>query len=314
MKLIHGLSQMPMLAGSVVTDGMFDGVHLGHQRVLRQVVNEAENLNLPSVLLTYWPHPRHILLHSPDKLKILTSLEEKAELVAKQGIDYMVVIAFNAEFSHITHEKFVKEILSEGLQTRKIIIGYDHRFGQNRLGDVAYMREAGAKYHFEIMEIGKQEIEDIAISSTKIRYSLQNYLLESASQFLGRYYSISGTVVQGDQRGRTIGYPTANLAISDPNKLIPADGVYATFAYVDGTRFGSMTNIGFRPTVDGLHHKLETHLFDTDAELYGKELKIEFVLPIRKEKKFSGLNELKSQLALDESESRELLGRGESRG
>lgn len=299
---------MPKLSGSVVTDGMFDGVHLGHQKILRKVANEAASLQLPSVLLTYWPHPRHILLPGTEKLKILTSLEEKAVLVAEQGIDYMLVLEFDSEFSRISHETFVRQILVEGLQTRKIIVGYDHRFGLNRLGNVDYLKESGLRFDFEVTEIGKQEIEDIAISSTKIRYSLQHHLIEEAAQFLGREYSLTGTVVKGDQRGRQIGYPTANLEISEPHKLIPADGVYATKVMVEGRTFGSMTNIGYRPTVDGLHHKIETHLFDFEEDLYGKELVLAFFGPIRNEIRFSGLEELKSRLALDELASRKILG------
>lgn len=310
MKLIHDLTEIPALSGSVVTDGMFDGVHLGHQRILKQVVNEAKAMGLPSVLLTYWPHPRHVLPEKGERLKILTTLEEKAEIVARQGIDYMLVIPFNYAFSRISHEKFVKEILSEKLQTRKIIIGYDHRFGLNRLGNVGYLKEAGAELGFEVIEIGKQEIEDIAISSTKIRYSLQHHLIETAGQFLGRNYSLSGTVVKGDQRGRLLGYPTANLDVSETSKLVPADGVYATWVVVDGQKYGSMTNIGFRPTVDGLHHKIESHLFDFEGDLYGRILTLEFVSPIREEMKFAGLDALKEQLALDEKTSRMILAKG----
>lgn len=310
MKLIHDLNEIPALSGSVVTDGMFDGVHMGHQRILKQVVNEAKEMGLPSVLLTYWPHPRHVLPEKGDRLRILTTLDEKAEIVARQGIDYMLVIPFNYAFSRISHEKFVREILSEKLQTRKIIIGYDHRFGLNRLGNVGYLKEVGKELGFDVVEIGKQEIEDIAISSTKIRYSLQHQLIETAAQFLGRNYSICGTVVKGDQRGRQLGFPTANLDVSETSKLVPADGVYATWAIVNGQKFGSMTNIGFRPTVDGLHHKIESHLFDFEGDLYSKTLTLEFVSPIREEMKFAGLDALKEQLALDEKLSRMILAKG----
>lgn len=307
MKLIHNLNQMPSLAGAVVTDGMFDGVHLGHQQILQQVVREAKKLKLPSVLLTYWPHPRHVLAHQGDKLKILTTLEEKAELVEKQGIDYMVVLAFTKAFSGQSHVSFVKEVLVDGLHTRKLIVGYDHRFGLDRLGDFTYLQTAGKEYGFDLQEISRQEIEQIAISSTKIRYALQHQLIETANQFLGRLYSLAGKVEEGDKRGRAIGYPTANLALADTHKLVPADGVYATWATVGSQRYKSMSNIGFRPTVDGKTHKIETHLLDFEGDLYGKELKLEFVTPIRQEQKFNGLEELKRQLGLDREAASGLL-------
>lgn len=309
MKLIHDLTQMPALVGAVVTDGMFDGVHLGHQQILQQVVGEAKKLGLPSVLLTYWPHPRHVLGLQADKLQILTTLEEKAELVERQGIDYMLVLAFTHSFSTQSHVLFVQEVLVEGLHTKKLIVGYDHRFGQNRLGDFTYLLSAGEQYGFDLQEISQQEVEQIAISSTKIRYALQHQLIETANQFLGRLYSIEGKVIEGDKRGRTIGYPTANLILEDGNKLVPGDGVYATWATVDSRRYKAMTNIGFRPTVDGKSHKIETHLLDFDGDLYGEKLKLEFVAPIRMEQKFAGLDELKSQLAIDEQTARAILGR-----
>jgi riboflavin kinase/FMN adenylyltransferase len=307
MKLVYDLSQMPALRGTVVTDGMFDGMHLGHQRILKQVVEEAKLLGLPSVLVTYWPHPRHILSDKSDKLKLLTTLEEKAELVEKQGIDYMLVVSFTKLFSQLSHQEFVSRILAETLNTRRIIIGYDHRFGQNRMGDIVYLRQAAAIYGFDIQEIGKQEVEEIAISSTKIRQALQAHQVGFAAQLLGRNYALHGRVIMGDQRGRTIGFPTANLELDEPDKLIPADGVYASKTYVNGKAYSSMTNIGFRPTVDGKEHSIETHLLDFDENLYGQNLKIEFVKSIRMEQKFTDLDALKNQLAQDEMATRQIL-------
>lgn len=307
MKLIHDLSQMPALEGSVVTDGMFDGVHLGHQRILKQVVEKARELNLPSVVLTYWPHPRHVLGGKEARVSLLTTLTEKAELIAHQGIDYMLVLSFSKSFSQLSHEDFVRNILAEGLHTRHLIVGYDHRFGLNRIGDIRYLSEVGKVYGFGLTEIGKQEIEAIAISSTKIRYSLQNFLVDSASQFLGRPYSLRGMVVKGDQRGRTIGFPTANLEPDEKDKLVPKDGVYATRTRVGETWYSSMTNIGFRPTVDGHQHKIETHLFDFEGDLYDQIMEVAFVKPLRTEMKFASLDELKSQLAQDREMARAAL-------
>ena len=307
MKLVRDLSELPELNGSVVTDGMFDGVHLGHQRILQQVVNQAKQMGLPSVVLTYWPHPRYVLGGKEQRISLLSSLEEKADLIAEQGIDFLVVIPFTREFSLMSHETFVKEILVKSLQTRHLIVGYDHRFGQNRLGNIPYLISAGIQFGFDVTEIGKQEIEDIAISSTKIRYSLQHYLLDSARQFLGRPYSICGKIVEGDKRGRTIGFPTANLEQDEKDKLIPKDGVYATRCRIDDRWFDSMTNIGFRPTVDGIHHKIESHLLDFQGDLYEKKIDLAFFAPLRQEMKFAGLEELKNQLSLDREQCRKIL-------
>ena len=307
MKLVHDLSQMPSLVGTVVTDGMFDGVHLGHQQILQQVAREGKKLGIPSVLVSYWPHPRHVLSDQEDKLMILTTLAEKAELIEKQGIDYMLVLPFTKEFSSQSHISFVQEVLVDGLHTKKLIVGYNHRFGQNRLGDFTYLQSAGDHYGFDLQEISQQEIEEIAISSTKIRYALQHQLVATANQFLGRLYSFVGRVEEGDKRGRTIGYPTANLILEDANKLVPGDGVYATWATVEGKRYQSMTNIGFRPTVDGKSHKIEAHLLDFEGDLYGKEVELEFAAPIREEQKFAGLEALKQQLGLDREIAYKLL-------
>ena len=307
MEVIYELGQMPALTGSVVTDGMFDGVHLGHHQILQKVVQESRKLGIPSVLLTYWPHPRHILSPNQEKLQILTSLNEKIELISSQGIEYLLVLGFTSKFSEMTHEEFVKDILVEKLHTKKLIIGYDHRFGKDRLGDIEYLKTAGELYGFRIQQIGKQEVEQIAVSATKIRYALKNHLVESVSHFLGRPYSLLGKVVEGDKRGRTIGFPTANLDPDDPNKLIPADGVYATRVWIENVPYSSMTNIGVRPTVDGKSHKIETHIIDFEGDLYGQIIKLEFISPIREEMKFSGLLELKEQLGYDQEMALKLL-------
>jgi len=307
MELIQDLSQVPSLNGSVVTDGMFDGVHLGHHQILQKVVQESRRLKIPSILVTYWPHPRHVLSSNKEKLRLLTSLDEKAKLIAEQGIDYMLVIPFTKTFSEISHQDFVQHILVDTLQTKKLIVGYDHKFGKDRLGDIDYLKSVGNEFGFDIKLINKQEVEQIAVSSTKIRYALSCHLVESASHFLGRPYSLQGKVVEGDKKGRTIGFPTANIEADDANKLIPADGVYATRAWIENVPYSSMTNIGFRPTVDGKNHRIETHIIDFEGNLYGKVLKLEFISPIREEIKFSGLAELKKQLGHDQEMALKLL-------
>lgn len=307
MKIIRDLAELSDISGSVVTDGMFDGMHAGHISILKRVVDEAKKANLPSIILTYWPHPRHILPHKGQPLRLLSTLEEKAEQAEMLGIDYVVVLNFTTLFSQISHEQFVKDILVDGLKTRKLIIGYDHRFGKNRMGDIGYLKEVGPTFGFTISEIGQQEVEEIAISSTKIRYALQHHKIETAATFLGRNYSITGTVVDGDKRGRNIGFPTANLSLIEPSKLIPADGVYATWAWLGKKRYASMTNIGFRPTVDGKKHTVETHILNFDQDIYGKNLTIEFVELLRMEQRFNNVDELKNQLEKDRLATKAIL-------
>jgi riboflavin kinase/FMN adenylyltransferase len=307
MNRIDGLENMPELKGSVVTDGMFDGVHLGHQQILQKLIQEAKKFKVPSVLVTYWPHPRHVLSPKQEKLQLLTSLNEKAEILQNQGLDYLLVLPFTHKFSQISHIQFVEDILVGKLHTQKLIVGYDHHFGKDRLGNMDYLRSAGLEFGFDVQQIGKQEVEDIAISSTKIRYALKNHLIETAAQFLGRPYGLLGKVVEGDKKGRTIGFPTANLEPDYGEKLIPADGVYATRIWMDGQPFSAMTNIGFRPTVNGKTRRIETHLIDFKGDLYGKTLKLEFIAPIRDEIKFSSLDELKEQLQHDQQMALKLL-------
>lgn len=306
MKVVRDLAELNDIYGSVVTDGMFDGMHLGHQGIIHKLVAEARAKQLPAILLTYWPHPRHVLPQSGnERLKLLTSIEEKTELAEGLGIDYMVILQFTPLFSQLSHEDFVRQILVNGLKTKQLIIGYDHRFGNKRGGDVQYLRHAGQQNGFSVMEIGQQEVEEIAVSSTKIRYALQHHKIETAATFLGRNYSLTGKVIHGDKRGRQIGFPTANLEV-DFNKMLPADGVYATLTWRKGKSYPSMTNIGFRPTVDGKKHCIETHILDFDQDIYGETLKIEFVSLLRMEKRFNGVEALRAQLEQDRLDTRNL--------
>lgn len=313
MRRIASLDELPELSGSVVTDGMFDGVHLGHQQILKRLVAEARSRHLPSVVLSYWPHPRLVLQPDGPPLRLLTTVDEKAAVFEKLGLDYMVVLPFDREFSSWSPIRFVSEILVKGLTVQKLWVGYDHRFGKERQGDVHFLRSEGKKQGFEVEEVGRQEVEEIAISSTRIRQALADFGVEKANQFLGRPYSLSGVVRKGDQRGRLIGFPTANLEISEPSKLIPADGVYVTRVHIGQGVWSAMTNIGVRPTVDGKTHTIETHLLDFDGDLYGSNLEIEFMATLRREKKFSGLEELKKQLGEDRMQSRSWFARGEQR-
>jgi riboflavin kinase/FMN adenylyltransferase len=237
---------------------------------------------------------------------LLCSLEEKSSLIRDAGIDYMVVIPFSTAFSEMSHEAFVQDILVNSLKTKHLIVGYDHRFGKDRLGDIGFLKLAGKEFGFGVSEIGRQEVEEIAVSSSRIRRALEQALPEKAAILLGRNYSLEGVVIKGDQRGRTIGFPTANLQISEPTKLIPGKGVYVTVCLIDGKSHPSMTNIGIRPTVGGSSLSIETHLLNFDGDLYGKEMELVFLSFLREELKFNGLEELKVQLAKDQTASMEI--------
>jgi len=299
MLVFRNINEIPYLPGTVVTDGMFDGLHLGHQKILHQVCRQASGLGLPSVLLTYWPHPRLVLNSGATDLFLLTSLEEKIRLAGELGIDIMVIIPFSIEFSQMSHSDFVRNILCKTLNTRQLIVGYDHRFGKDRLGDITFLRNAGAELGFGLTEIGKQDVEDLAISSTRIRKFLEGGQPENARKLLGRPYSIQGTIIKGQQRGRSIGFPTANLSVEDEHKLIPQNGVYVSRCRINGQWHPSMTNIGFRPTFQGMERSIETHLLNFQADLYGQEAEVALLSKLREELKFSGPEALKDQLEKD---------------
>ena len=304
MLVFRNIEEISGIKGSVVTDGIFDGMHLGHQRILRQVSEEARSRNLPSVLLTYWPHPRLILPNQERRISLLSGLEEKIQLAEEMGIDVLLIISFSPEFSAMSHVEFVHKILVQGLQTRHLIVGYDHRFGHERKGSISYLRAAGNNLGFSLTEIGKEEVEDLAISSTRIRKALEEGNPELAATLLGRPYRIPGIVIQGEQRGRTLGFPTANLQVSEPDKLIPRDGVYASRCLVEGSWYDAMTNIGYRPTVGGLSRSIESHLFGFQGDLYGKKLEIALTAWLRAEQKFASLAELQAQLHADAKAAR----------
>lgn len=299
MLIFRDIQEIPQLPGTVVTDGMFDGMHLGHQKILQQVCQQASGMGLPSVLLTYWPHPRLVLKAEEKDLFLLTSLDEKIELAAELGIDMVLIIPFSEAFSQMSHQEFVREILHKTLNTRHLIVGYDHRFGKDRAGDISYLKQAGSESGFGLTEIGKQEVEDLAISSTRIRRFLEEGQPENAGKLLGRPYSIQGTIILGQQRGRSIGFPTANLSVEESLKLIPQNGVYVSRCRINGQWFPSMTNIGFRPTFQGKEKSIETHLLDFHADLYGQKAEIALISRLRDEQQFSGPEALKNQLMQD---------------
>jgi riboflavin kinase/FMN adenylyltransferase len=283
----------------VVTIGTFDGVHLGHQKILSRIRKIADEINGETILLTFWPHPRLVLYPQEHNIRLLTSFEEKCEMLEQFGIDHLISIPFTKEFSKMRSHDFIHEILIKKLNTRKLVIGYDHRFGRGREGGFEHLKSNQDKYGFDLEEISRQDIEDVGISSTKIRKALETGDIKTANSFLGREYLIEGTIIKGQQIGRSMGFPTANISIPNEYKLIPMDGAYIVDVELDGKMWNGMLNIGNRPTVSGETKTVEVHLFDFEDNLYGKHLKVYFKEFLRPEKKFGNLEELKAQLEKD---------------
>ncbi len=289
--------------GSVITIGTFDGVHIGHATILNRVVATAEKEGLDSVLLTFFPHPR-MVLQKDSNIKLLNTLAEKRDLVAATGIDHLVIHPFTRQFSRMTAVEYVRDLLVNRLHAKKIIIGYDHRFGRNRTANITDLKEMGETYGFDVEEISVQELDDVAVSSTKIRAALKEGDVATANNYLGYAYMITGTVVKGKGIGKTWNYPTANLQPSESYKLIPMNGVYITRAQIgDKTAFG-ITSIGTNPTVGGKSRTIETYFLDLDIDLYDQELQLEFLEFIRPEATFESVEALKKAIRQDEAIAR----------
>ena len=299
MKVIDHFQELNTCILPIVTSGTFDGVHSGHLKILSGLVQQAQTRGGESVVITYWPHPRFVLGKGSSSLKLLSTFEEKVKLLSDIGIDYLLKVRFSKEFSELSPEDFVQKVLIKGLKAKKFIIGYDHRFGKNQIGDIDFLKKNEERFGLEIEEISRLDIDQVGISSTNIRQALAAGEVDTAQGYLGRYYSLSGIVTRGDQIGRKIGFPTANLFISESYKLIPSDGVYAIFVYLGLERFDGMLNIGWRPTVKGKKRTIEAHLFDFNKDIYGSYLRVELVAIIRKEIEFNHLDGLKEQLIKD---------------
>lgn len=307
MKIYEGLADFHPVTNAVVTSGTFDGVHLGHQKILHRIREIARSIGGETVLLTFWPHPRLVLYPEEHNLRLLSTFEEKASLLRQFGIDHLVTIPFTQEFSQLTSEEFIRKVLIEKIQTKKLVIGYDHRFGKNREGSFEYLQAHSSEFGFELEEISREDVDEIGVSSTKIRKALESGDVQTANQYLGRPYELNGIVVKGQQIGRSIGFPTANIHVPNDYKLIPKDGVYAVEARVEDQIFKAMLNIGNRPTVDGTRKTVETHIFDFQGDLYNKLITVYFRAFIREERKFENLEALKSQLTLDQKSAKSLL-------
>lgn len=307
MKVFTSLEELPVFKNLVLTQGTFDGVHQGHLKVLRSVVEQARGRGNTSMLLTFYPHPRLVVNPDDNSLRMLSSIKEKEELIAQTGIDYLMVLPFTSEVSKYSPEQFVKEILVDKLDISSIIVGYDHRFGYQREGDLDILTQLGKKYDFEVSEIKANEVDNMAISSTRIRKSLLEGRLEEANELLGRYYSFSGVVVHGQKNGRKMGFPTVNIQPDDPYKLIPAPGVYAAIASFQGKRHKCAMNIGFNPTFGNFGMTIEGYLLNFEGDLYGANLKFEMVSRIRSEIKFNSIEELKHKISEDVEATEALL-------
>ena len=283
---------------TIITIGTFDGVHLGHQSILKKVVEAKENNTYEASLLTFFPHPR-MVLQQDTSIKLLNTIDEKAELLDKFGIDNLIIHPFDAAFSNLSAEEFVKEILIDRLNIHKIIIGHDHRFGKNRTADISDLILFGKKYGFEVEQINAHEIDEIAISSTKIRKALMEGNIKLANQFLGYSYFISGKVIEGKKIGRTLGFPTANIQINESYKLLPKNGVYIVSSEINDILYFGMMNIGNNPTLGENEQSIEVHYFDMSENIYNEKLKISILEHIRDERKFNSLPDLQAQLEKD---------------
>ena len=307
MKVIYNITEFNPEKPVILTQGTFDGVHFGHQKILRQVVDEALHIGGVSVLLTFYPHPRLVLYPDDNELKLLSTIEEKVDLVSALGIDYLIIMPFTQELSRLRADEFVRDILVEKLHITKLIIGYDHRFGRNREGGMQEMIHFADTYSFELEEIPAQDISESIVSSTKIRQALLDGQVHRAREYLGTAYVLRGKVEEGMQRGTTIGYPTANIRVNSSYKLIPKNGVYAVWVYINEKKYAGMLNIGYNPTFDDKKWSIEVHLFDFSQNVYHKEISIAFVSRTRDEQKFEDLRSLIDQLKADEKEIRTLL-------
>jgi riboflavin kinase / FMN adenylyltransferase len=300
LKVFHSISEFIFDKKTVVTLGTFDGVHLGHQKIISKLLNSTINNDLESVVLTFSQHPRSIL-HADSNIKLLNTNEEKIVLLEKCGIDNLIIHPFDTKFSELTGEEFVKEILVNKLNIQKIIIGYDHRFGKNRSSDIHDLIRFGEKYHFDVEQISAEEINEISISSTKIRNAIQEGNILQANRYLGYPYVFSGKVVRGKQLGRTISFPTANIVIENTQKIIPKRGVYIVEGHWQKSTHQGMMNIGTRPTVEGEEETIEVHFFNLDQDLYDLEITISVLEFIRNEIKFKSIDDLKEQLNKDKT-------------
>lgn len=308
MRIYRGLSEFRKIERAVTTTGTFDGVHIGHQIILKRLKEVARKIKGESVLLTFFPHPR-MVLQSDSDLKLITILDEKIELLEKAGVDHLIIHPFSREFSRTTSLEFVRDILVNQIGTKKLVIGYDHHFGRNREGSFEHLKEFGPLYGFEVEEISAQDIDQVNVSSTKIRSALLEGKVDVASTYLGHAFRLSGVVVDGQKNGRKLGFPTANIEVKEAYKLIPLVGIYAVYIYLKGEKYKGMLNIGFRPSFDPSDGKMtiEVNIFDFAEDIYGEEIKVDLIRRIRDEKKFDSIDDLITEMKKDKSKTEKIL-------
>ncbi len=301
MKIFHDLTAINDIPNPVLTIGTFDGVHVGHQKILQQVKMEAEKIGGESVLFTFFPHPRMVLYPESHGLKLLQTQEEKMAKLERVGVENCIVYPFTFDFSRLSAIEFVRDILVNKLQIKKLVIGYDHQFGKNREGNIQFLKEICEVYGFDVIEIPAQDIDAVNVSSTKIRNAILGGDIAKANEYLGEKFELTGTIVHGQAIGKTIGFPTANIQVNSDLKLIPGNGVYAVDVNVKDSHYFGMLNIGNRPTVnDSADRTIEVHILDFSGEIYAEEITVKFIDKLRDETQFKDLQELQNQLKEDE--------------
>ncbi len=299
MKIYNHFSEFKKLNNAVATIGTFDGVHFGHQKIIRRLCELARSTGGESVILTFFPHPRLIIDPENQDLKMINTINEKAKILEELGVNHLIITPFTRDFSNLTADEYIKDILVNTIGIKHLIVGYDHRFGKDRKGGLKELEELSGTYDYKIEEIPEQDINDVAVSSTKIRKALLNGQVALAANYLGYHFSISGRVIKGDKIGRTIGYPTANIFVEETYKLIPSDGIYAVTIDMEEGKFRGMAYIGQRPTINGMTRNIEVNIFDFNKEIYGQNITMTFLEFLRHDVKFTGLEALKEQLKKD---------------
>jgi riboflavin kinase / FMN adenylyltransferase len=302
MRNINNIESYQPINETVVTIGTFDGVHIGHQKIIKRLINSAKQNNLKSVILTFFPHPR-MVLQKDSHIKLINTIDERTKIIDALEVDFLLIKKFTNEFSRLSAEDFVKEILVNKLHAKKVIIGYDHRFGRNRNANLDDLKTFGTLYNFEVEEISVQDIDDVAVSSTKIRKALLEGNIEKANKYLGYNFMLTGTVVKGKGLGRQLGFPTANINIKEDYKLIPKQGSYIISALIKEKVVYGMMNIGINPTVNGEKESIEVHFFNFDKDIYNKKIEINMLHRLRDEVKFESVDALKEQLLKDKETS-----------
>lgn len=307
MNIYHNIDDFTPISNAVVTIGTFDGVHIGHRKIIARLKELAAASGGETVILTFFPHPRMILHPEDENIKLITTISEKAELLEQLGIDHLIITPFSRDFSNQSAEDYIRDVLVNKIGTKTIVIGYDHRFGKDRQGGLKDLLQLAPQYNYEVLEIPEQDINDVAISSTRIRNALLDGQIDIANECLGYPFFITGKVIRGDQLGRTLGYPTANLMVEEHYKLIPSDGIYAVKIKVEGMEYNGMAYIGHRPTVNGMTRNIEVNIFDFSHDIYNKQLRMEFLHFVREDIRFASLDELVVQLGKDKHDVQLLL-------